>query len=560
MSPDHEARGGRRGLQAWALLIAVLAASMLATACGGKTSPRAPGKPTPLGPDQAEVTVPSQASTVAIPALFLGLSTEFTTLPLLEEHPILWERVIGHMSPFPVFPLRIGGDSSEHVDLTNRPIQLPPWALGPTPELVNETARVMSQSQLQLMIDIDTIVGTPDGVAAWMGALLRSLHHQLNHGNIAAFEIGNEPDIYNPKAWAGGINISGNAPPNPHHLQPADLPREITSTSFGETYQAYARALHSAAPTVPLMAPALADATDLGWIKTLLRYRSRSLKVITVHIYPYSACAHPGQPTYPTIQKILSENATAGMARTVSPAVALAHHANLGVRVTEINSVTCGGVEGVSNSFATALWAPDAMFELMRAGVEGINLHARVTSINRPFSFNQQGLQTRPLLYGMILFKRMLGGGDDRLVPVQVRSSRSLDLKVWAVRSEVSQSFDEGTPFVSNPLKMLVINKGPSPALITLHLPTRSRAFVQRLLAPSASSTSGVTLDGQQLGHDGFWQGKQTMQTLSPTGNGSYVLRVRGQSAALLTVPVAPHTLDAPPEKLAGPAPMFGYS
>ncbi len=506
------------------------------------------------------MTVPSQATTEAVPALFLGLSTEFTTLPLLEEHPILWERVIDHMAPSPVFPLRIGGDSSEHVELTNRPIRLPPWALGPTPKLVNETARVMSQSQLQLMIDIDTIIGTPDGAAAWMAALLSSLHHQLNHGNIAAFEIGNEPDIYNSKAWEGGINIEGNAPANPDHVEPANLPTVITPTSFAETYQAYARALHSATPTVPLMAPALADATDLGWIKTLLRYRTKSLKVITVHIYPYSACAQPGQPTYPTIQKILSEAATAGMARTVGPVVALAHRNKLGVRVTEINSVTCGGVQGVSNTFATALWAPDAMFGLMRAGVEGVNLHARVTAINRPFSFNQQGLQTRPLLYGLILFKRMLGGGDDRLVPVQVRSSQSLDLKVWAVRSLVSQDFDEGTPFVRNPLKTLVINKGPSSAVITLHLPTRSRAFIQRLLAPSASSTSGVTLDGQQLGHDGFWHGKQTMQTLRPTGNGSYVLRVRGQSAALLTVPVAAHTLDTPPEKLAGPAPMFGYS
>jgi hypothetical protein len=538
----------------------VLAASMLATACGGKTSTRAPGKTPPLGPGQAEVTVPSQASTEAIPALFLGLSTEFTTLPLVEEHAVIWERVLGNLSPFPVFPLRIGGDSSEHVELTSRPIRLPPWALQPTPELVSETARVMSQSQLQLMIDINTVISTPDAVAAWMGALLRSLHHQLNHGNIAAFELGNEPDIYSQKAWVGGVNIEGNAPANPGHVEPANLPREITPTSFAKTYQAYARALHSAAPTVPLMAPALADATHLGWIKTLLRYRTRSLKVITVHIYPYSACAHPGQPTYPTIQKILSENATAGLARTVRPAVALAQHDNLGVRVTELNSVTCGGLEGVSNTFATALWAPDAMFELMRAGVEGVNVHARVTSINRPFSFNQQGLQTRPLLYGLMLFKRMLGGGDDRLVPVQVRSSRSLALKVWAVRALVSEDVGEGTPFVRNPLKMLVINKGPRSALITLHLPTRSRAFVQRLLAPSASSTSGVTLDGQQLSHQGFWQGKQTMETLSPTGNGSYVLRVRGQSAALLTVPVAPRTLDAPPEKVAGPAPMFGYA
>jgi hypothetical protein len=123
-----------------------------------------------------------------------------------------------------------------------------------------------------------------------------------------------------------------------------------------------------------------------------------------------------------------------------------------------------------------------------------------------------------------------------------------------------SEDVDEGTPFVTNPVKVLVINKGDKSARITLQLPTSSRAFVQRLLAPSASSTSGVTLDGQQLGHQGFWQGKEGTETLSPTRNGWYVLRVRGQSAAILTVPVAASTLDAPPRKAAGATPMFGYS
>lgn len=45
----------------------------------------------------------------------------------------------------------------------------------------------------------------------------------------------------------------------------------------------------------------------------------------------------------------------------------------------------------------------------MRAGVDGINLHARVTSINAPLYLTKQGLQTHPLLYGLIRFKRMLG-------------------------------------------------------------------------------------------------------------------------------------------------------
>jgi hypothetical protein len=539
------------------LLATVIAGSMLATACGAGAPAPAPGNPA-LGPNQADLTVSAQVRTKAIPDGFLGLSTEFSTLPLVEKHTVVYERVLLEVTDPSdgTLPLRIGGDSAEHdVGFSKNPIRVPPWDFSPSLELLRNTFRVIEQSKLQVILDINTVTSTPREVAAWMrGLTSQALPHG---GKLAAFELGNEPDTYSPGAWAGGISIEGNAPANPGHVRPANLPKQITPTSFARSFQAYARALQAAAPTVPLMAPALAEATDhLGWIKTLLRYRTKNLKVISVHIYPYAACAQPGTAKYPTIQKILSQNATAGMARTVAPALAVAHKAGLSLRVTEINSVTCGGLQGVSNAFATALWAPDALFELMRAGVEGVNLHARVTSINRPFSFDRQGLQTRPLLYGLMLFKRMVGP-DARRVPVQLRSSRSLHLKVWATRESVTQH--EGTPFIRNPLNVLLINKGRRSALINLHLPTSSPAFVQRLLAPSASSTSGVTLDGQQFNHQAFWQGKQNTQTLRPTRNGSYVLRVRGESAAMLTVPVAASTLAGPPQKAAGPPPLLGY-
>jgi hypothetical protein len=522
---------------------------------------RATAIPT-LAPNQADVTVPGPGPMKAIPNEFLGLSTEYSTLPLLAEHGVLWERVLFDLVPggnIPVMALRVGGDSAEHVVNGTKPPQFAPWEVfSPTPKLVDDAAQAISASKLQVILDINTTTSTPQDVAAWMQQLLSSLHNVLG-GRIAGFELGNEPDIYSCSAWAGGLLMTTRQPLDMKPQCPAALPKRITATSFAKTFQEYARALYSVAPTVPLMAPALADATDhLGWIKTLLRSRTKNLKVITAHIYPYSACAKPSQATYPTIQKVLSENATAGMAETIAPTVALAHKAGLTVRLTEINSVTCGGTQGVSNTFATALWAPDALFELMNAGVEGVNLHARVTSINRPFSFNRQGLQTRPLLYGLILFTRMLGQGG-RLVPVDVSAGQSLHLKVWAVRAAYSTDVGEPGATITNPLNVLLINKGSGSARVTLHLPTRHQGFVERLLAPSASSTSGVTLEGQHLNHQAIWQGRPKVQLISPTRDGSYVVTVRGESSALVTVPVAPTTLNSPGEHAAGPEPTFGY-
>ena len=495
----------------------------------------------------------------AIPNAFLGISTEFTTLPLVEKQRALYELVMDQLRPDPTrskLALRIGGDSAEHVRYGEK-IRFPPWAFKFDDNLASHTAMVMNDLRLPVIVDINTISSNPREVAAWMKSFTTSKY--LFTGTIVAFELGNEPDIYNQKVWKGG---TGERAVDHSTLKrggvPANLPRRITATSFAKTFQTYARALDEAAPSVPLMAPALSEATKhLGWIRTLLRHRTKTLKLISAHAYPYTACPPRGGPKYATIDKVLSENATAGIVRTVLPAVRLAHAAGLGFRLTEINSVTCGGVQGVSNTFATALWAPDALFELMRAGIEGVNLHARVQSVNRPFSFTRQGLQTRPLLYGLILFSRMMGPGA-RLVPVNVRSARSLHLKVWAVR-ETTSEHDDGTPIMENPLKVLLVNKGPRSALITLHLPTRSPAYLQRLLAPSASSTARVTLEGQQFNHQARWQGKQKLHTLRPTRNGSYVLRVKGYSAAMLSVPVAAGTLNGPGQKAAGPAPLFGY-
>jgi len=143
-------------------------------------------------------------------------------------------------------------------------------------------------------------------------------------------------------------------PPTPlltrpqHGVQPR-LPVRITPASYLRAFDAYARAIARVAPGIPLLGPALAlPRQHLGWITTLLDGPHPGLRVITVHRYPYSACAAPGQLTYPTIARLLSNQATTGMAATVRSAGQLASHAGLPLRVTELNSVTCGGTLGVS--------------------------------------------------------------------------------------------------------------------------------------------------------------------------------------------------------------------
>jgi hypothetical protein len=477
-----------------------------------------------VGPEQAELSIGARERVTPIPHSFLGFSTEYWTLPVDEHHLALYRRVLSqiHVPGDGRFVLRIGGDSSDHAIWDPTSSRLPPWAFEVTPRLVARTAKIVRQMRLRLIVDLNTLTSTPRIAGDWA----RAAEAHLPAGSIIGFEIGNEPDLYSRSTWAHQLRHSG--------FNLARLPATITPSSYVGDYNRFARALTRVAAGVPLLAPALANPDrDRNWISTLLAGPHPGLRVISAHRYPYSACSRPGRPQYPTVQKLLSEQATAGMARSVKPAVALARRAGLPVRMTEINSVTCGGVPGVSNSFATALWAPDALFELVRAGVQGVNLHVRVFSINAPFRFDRRGVRAWPLLYGLILFKRMLGP-DSRLVAVHLRSPRARRLKAWAVRVG------------ADTLNVLLIDKGGRAVKVGLDLPATGPAVVQRLLAPSASSRSRVTLAGQRLDDQVGWAGPARLQTVRPAA-GRYSVSVRGQSAALLTVHVAHTTLAGQP-------------
>ena len=120
------------------------------------------------------------------------------------------------------------------------------------------------------------------------------------------------------------------------------------------------------------------------------------------------------------------------------------------------------------------------------------------------------------------MFARTLGA-DARLVRLHTAHARSLNLSAWAVRVR------------GGILHVLLVDKSNRSVRIDLHLPATGPATVQRLLAPSASSTTGETLDGQRLGPDGTWIGARLTQTITPGAHG-YMLTLPRRSAALVGV------------------------
>jgi hypothetical protein len=127
-----------------------------------------------------------------------------------------------------------------------------------------------------------------------------------------------------------------------------------------------------------------------------------------------------------------------------------------GVRITETNSVTSGGLDGISNTYASALWALDHTFTLAQGGASGVNFHGGDNPSYTPFSFTSSSLQQiRPLYYG-ILFFTMMGSGPVLSSSIDAGGS---NISIYAIRTASGYS-------------VLFVNKEETTSFeVTLNLP-----------------------------------------------------------------------------------------
>jgi hypothetical protein len=238
----------------------------------------------------------------------------------------------------------------------------------------------------------------------------------------------------------------------------------------------------------------------------------------------------PGDPKYPTIAHFLSASTSEALAEDFVPFVNMVHARHLPVRNAEMNSVSCGDAHGVANTFASALWATDALFAMARAGVDGVNLHTYSGAADELFSTRHAASRwhafVAPEYYGVNLFSRAAPAGSHLLGVTETRWPGTL--RAWATR----------TP--SGRLNVVLINDSMSQEqTVNLGIPGSSAtAQLQRLQAPGPRARSGVTLAGQSFGTDtttGRPRGALHLDTLTPV-DGQYAVRLPAVSAALITL------------------------
>jgi hypothetical protein len=453
----------------------------------------------------------------ARPAGFLGLSLEYSALEAYTGadpsalDPV-FVQLLRNLAPGPGQPvvLRIGGDSTDATWWPVKGIAHPRgirYAL--TPTWLGAVRALAAAVPVRLIMGVNLAAGSPRLAEAEAHAFLSG----IGPSYVTALEVGNEPDVYGAFPWYTG-----------RHGHVFARPAQYNLSAFIAQLTRWQATL----PDLPLAGPALAELPWLSGLPTLLAADPR-LRVVTVHRYALQGCSHnPHSPAYPSIANLLSDRSARGLAAAIAPYVAVAHSRGAEFRVDELNSAAlagCLGRAGISNTFASALWMLDTLFDLARIGVDGVNVHSLPGAGYELFTFRRsaRGWQAfvRPDYYGMLFFARAFPAGA-RLLPVRAPAG---PVKVWATLAPDGHT------------RVTLINKGSAAHRVQLQLPpSRLPAEVEWLRAPSASATSGVTLGGQSFGAETS-TGALRAQHGQPVAQlfGSYAIDLPPASAALLT-------------------------
>jgi hypothetical protein len=372
---------------------------------------------------------------------------------------------------------------------------------GITPHALADLARLARASGWRVLYSEDLAHYDPAAVTTQAQAVPAALGSSL-----LAMACGNEPDGYISHHWRP-----------PSYALPGYLKEAATCLS----------AIRAGTPGVPLEGADLTGAPQ--WLASYAGQESGQVAWLGQHLYP-AGCRqdYAGQTALQVDSKLLSPSLAAREAANFTWLVADAKIAKARPIMSETDSICSGGLAGVSDSFAAALWAIDYMLIGAEKGVYGMNFHDRFTDSCTPYSplcpvpGRPDEYTVRPVYYGM-LFTRLLGTGH--LLPVAVRSApRRRNVTAFALR-----------PLTGGGLRLMMEDLTPASTEVMLSVGGAApRAAVQYLTAPTLTATSGVAIQGATVDPNGtFTPGAPGVITCS----GGCRLTLPPYTAALVTIP-----------------------
>ena len=437
---------------------------------------------------------------------FVGLSYESAQLQYPDFFSGANHELIGFVRGLaPRGVLRIGGNTSEYATWTPHPpeesaSQNSSGIVGPdkghtqnkseiTPLAIRNLREFLDATGWRSLYGLNLGTGTPQKAADEAAYVAKMLGDKL-----IAFQIGNEVDLFH----RNGLR-----------------PSSYDFAAYAKEWRQFHSAIRARVPDARFAGPDSADTT--AWIAESAQEFHEDLILLTTHFYAEGPPANPAM----TIERLLSPDnphAFQKSIETIRNAMASSH---LPYRLAETNSCYQGGKPGVSDTFASALWAGDLMGQLASFGASGVNFHGGGYGWYTPIAGTiKDGFTARPEYYGILMFSQLLGS---RMIESSLDANGSNGL----LTAYAARAADGST-------QIAVYNKSAGQS-ITLNLRSPAsvkQASLQRLIAPRLDDTQDVTFGRVPLNANGN-QPKRQSEPVKTDSNGAQCT-IPAASAALI--------------------------
>ncbi len=492
----------------------------------------------PAAPPVATVSVNTQKLGAEIPKDFLGFSNEVSTAGMALPTPTAQARgsiqppsgvpadakldyVLGEPSApntgfFTMMKdlgpgvLRLGGNSQDTNCWDPKAAPHPKWCEGTlTAGLLKLYSTAVEAAGWRMILGLNL----KQNSARWaLREATEGIAKQIPASEIIGLEIGNEPSLF------------ARTPARPKNYSPADYVKDATAYIKAFRANPVARQYNFVAPA---NCCGWNNAEDLG---TILKGIGPDLKLASVHNYTTTTCGEKNV----TAAELLSPERVKEFNDLSRQMVAVAHENHLPLALAETNSASCGGMAGVSNAFASAVWGLDYMFNIASDGYSNINFHFSYrtggSAYNPVQSFswktgNEMHYRNvaQPLYYAMYMFAQKASG--EHLLPASVESKANITAFATTACPDCE-------------VHVFIINKDEKASgTVRVHLAGHAGAGTLLVLqAPSLGSMAdNVRYGGQQFDTDGHI-GTPGTTSVAPGENGNYIFTLPNASAAVLSV------------------------
>jgi len=430
---------------------------------------------------------------------FIGLSFEAS---ILASPALTSGNLAQYLKTLGPGVMRFGGNFVDTTFWTAKGEKAPSWAVTTlTPADLTRLKQLAQASGWKVILGVN--LKHPDPArAADEAAHAKSILGAA----LMAIEIGNEPNYY-----------------------PGYSPAKLWSD-----YQRYRKAINQAAPGVGLVGPETGSApAAVTYLQDFAKREQGNVDLfaLTTHFYP--ACA---RNTTVTIADLLSPAFHDKIKARAQILVDAAGPLKIPAIMDEANSVSCEGEDGVSDVYASSLWAVDDELLIASMGIRGEYFHSAIAKCGAPKPFYKAytpfcapsdadaaagRLRAQPEYYGLLMLQQV---GTGTFVPLA--NSDTGTLRAYAVRN--------GTRL------RLVLDNLQDPAsngnrTVTVHL---GAAYTQgdflRLTGPALNAKSGISLGGHTVGLDGTFAG--TDKTPLTVSGSTLTLSLPPGTATLVTL------------------------